>query len=707
MTWNKIGNIPSFISNESEQRDADGCNAAKYQSTVYKTKRKLIYTPIHNQIQQLQKLVHLLPISKSNPTRPTNPNTLMAGVSQAISISISISTTTPTPSSFHFHAHKPPLFPLPHPNLSISARRNRHSHCCRCTLNSDHPSLNWDWNRWCRHFSQIEQAENFASVLKFQLDDAIEKEDFQEAVKLKSALVEATSKDTVAEIMDQLKSAIDDERYHDASRLCKCSGSGLVGWWVGYSKASDDPFGRIIHISPGMGRFIGKTYSPRQLMTASTGTPIFEIYVVKNADDTYHMQVVYLQQAKGKLRRNPQSISVKGPSKPEVENASSVDVQEPEEKVERNDEKNSNTEGATEEGIKSVIHFLKEKIPGLKVRVMNVRVEEEAAENNDSIKQLMEEDSDKTGSSENHEEEVNNLDEPDEVTLERDGDATEEEKDLEMKLFIGGVVHNNEDTPVKDEFIRLPAEIKDMEKDSFVFHFANRNLDYGMREDKVPNIKVAALSAKGISELMPPEVLHAFWSSDKVSSKVARSMRDIVKHAVNQAQKKTRLSEDTYFSRITCSRGDSDPFDGLYVGAFGPYGMEIVQLRRKFGHWNEVDDENNTSDVGFFEYVEAVKLTGDFNVPAGQVTFRAKIGRGNRNINRGMYPDDLGVVASYKGQGKVADFGYRHTKWIDGELLQLNGRGMGPYIKGADLGFLYLVPEQSILVLFHRLKLPH
>ncbi|KAG5230143.1 protein EXECUTER [Salix suchowensis] len=597
-------------------------------------------------------------------------------------------------------------------SLNKTARKNSNSHCCYCyNSNNNSPSatsaLKWDWNRWNRHFSEIEQAESFASLLKFQLEDAIENEDFQEAAKLKIAIAEATSKDNVARIMSQLKNAIDEERYHDASRLCKYTGSGLVGWWVGYSSDSDDPFGRLVRITPGVGRFVGRSYTPRQLVNSSPGTPLFEIFVVKDAEEKYVMQVVCLQRPKGNSTNSTSSPSKSAQVRPtsEAENASVLDVQANDVKVERSEEKSINIEEATEEGIKSVINFLKDKIPGLKVKVMNVKATGEVMEDSDSVKQLMHEDGDKTGSSENSEDDDNNLEEiqPDEDALEGTKDSSDDGKDLDTKLFIGGVVHNNEDTPSKDEYVRLPAEIKNIEKDSFTLHFQG-GLDSGSKESKASKAKVATIAAKGVSELMPSDIAKAFWGADKVSSKVSRNVREIVKLAVSQAQKQSNLSEYTNFSRITTSNSSFDPFDGLYVGAFGPYGTEIVQLRRKYGHWNIGDDQS--SDVEFFEYVEAVKLTGDLNVPAGQVTFRARIGKESRNSNRGMYPDELGVVASYKGQGRIAEFGFKNPKWVDGELLELNGRGIGPYVKGADLGFLYVVPEQSFLVLFNRLKLP-
>lgn len=75
--------------------------------------------------------------------------------------------------------------------------------------------------------------------------------------------------------------------------------------------------------------------------------------------------------------------------------------------------------------------------------------------------------------------------------------------------------------PQKDEFVRLPDEIMDMERDSFLLHIPGQTLDEDGWNSKVSKIKVASVAAQGISELMPPDDAKAFWAADKVSPKVS------------------------------------------------------------------------------------------------------------------------------------------------------------------------------------------
>lgn len=61
---------------------------------------------------------------------------------------------------------------------------------------------------------------------------------------------------------------------------------------------------------------------------------------------------------------------------------------------------------------------------------------------------------------------------------------------------------------------------------------------------------------------------------------------------------------------------------GLYISADGLSSSEVIHLRRKVGQWQEDGGSKEPLNLEFYEYVEAVKLTGDPYVPAGQVTLK-------------------------------------------------------------------------------------
>ncbi|KAL6627569.1 hypothetical protein ACP70R_031295 [Stipagrostis hirtigluma subsp. patula] len=593
------------------------------------------------------------------------------------------------------------------PPASSAASPARRAACCFCSAASSASPSTWDWTRWSRHFDEVDQAESYASLLKFQLEEAVENEDFAEAAKLKRAILEATGNDAVAHVMSELKNAIEEQRYQDASRLTRLAGTSLVGWWVGYAKDTDDSIGRIVRISPGVGRFVAKSYSPRQLVTASSGTPLFEIFLVRDDNDTYTMKVVHLRPTKGTSSASSMSTITEDPAKLETESSSessaiSDSVTEEantdttlkgNEDVEEKEQDVASTKESSVEGLKSVLNFFKSRIPEFKVQVINVDVPEETELAASSSEEIVQDDVKSTSENSSEEpatEELQQEDVPEE-------DMDEENKSTEVKLFISGVVHNKEDAGAKS-YVRVPAEINNLEKDSFELYIPGKGSDQDLAETKAAKQKVADMAAKLASELMPSDVAKALWGTTKSSSKINKEVQELLRLTLSKAR--VKLTENTIFNRIITDTNSTDPFNGLYVGAFSPYGPEIVQLRRKFGHWNSTDD------VEFFEYVEAVKLTGDLSVTAGQVTFRAKIGKGKRLENRGAYPEEFGVIASYKGQGRIAQPGFKNPRWVDGELLVLNGKSTIPHLGGAELGFLYSVPEQSFLVLFDRLNLP-
>ncbi|GFH09390.1 DUF3506 domain-containing protein, partial [Haematococcus lacustris] len=153
-------------------------------------------------------------------------------------------------------------------------------------------------------------------------------------------------------------------------------------------------------------------------------------------------------------------------------------------------------------------------------------------------------------------------------------------------------------------------------------------------------------------------------SASSSSSSTATATRKAASSAAAVADAELAASGSSLvrYSRVALGDRNSrtDPFSGLFLGSFGPHGPELLQLQ---------------------------------------------VGRKHKLSARDVYPEELGAIARYKGEGKVAQKGYSQPAWVDGELLVF-GPGGSQLTGGAELGFVWIVPgERRYLILLSKLDL--
>ncbi|KAL7002977.1 executer 1 [Sarracenia purpurea var. burkii] len=569
---------------------------------------------------------------------------------------------------------------------------------------SDGGDEDWDWDRWGRHFHEVDEQERILSILKSQLAYAVHREDFKDASRLKVAIAAAATNDTVGRVMSHLNRAIQEERYQDAAFIRDYAGAGLVGWWAGISEDSNDPYGRIIRISAEHGRYVARSYSPRQLATATAGIPLFEIFLTVNKKGEFKQQAVYLRRM-GALQDfsvvSSNSLSPTGSLGPLDSTGDKTDLFAGTEDSEDRDDDSDIAQGLS--GFDNILHDM---IPGVKVKVLKVTAPGKVDKDLISkvIEQILEdEDEEKDSGLESVETEDEDKSESDqeENGIEMDaGDGIldgEERSEVAVKVVVGGLMQKSSNGAPKKKLIRVPARLEKMGRLSFSFSI-EKDENQQVRNGKV-RIPRSKNAKHGIDHVMFD--LAKFIGRGKIPMKMLKDIGELINFTLSQAQNRQLLFGSTTFNRIEIPTSP-DPLNGLYIGAHGLYSSEVIHLRHKFGQWKEDGGPKEPPNLEFYEYVEAVKLTGDPYVPAGQVAFRAKVGKRYQLPHKGIIPEEFGVIARYKGQGRLAEPGFHNARWVDGELVILDGK----YIKGGPVvGFVYWAPEYHFLVFFNRLRL--
>ncbi|EPS72739.1 hypothetical protein M569_02016, partial [Genlisea aurea] len=539
----------------------------------------------------------------------------------------------------------------------------------------------WNWERWMKHFVDVDEQERIISILKGQLEVAIDGEDYADAARIKLAIAAASTNDTVGRVLSHMEKFVGEELYRDAALLRDYGGAGLVGWWAGISDDPGDPYGCVIQISAEYGRYIARSYSPRQLATASGGSPLFELYLRETTNGDYQEQAVYLKRKEASGDPYDRSFHPSSSSR----NLDSRDLKDFTTTL--SEESSEDTEDSEDKGDDlSSDTILYDMIPGMKMKVLRVTAPEKVDEGIISkvIEQIIQDEEDEKDDDfdvlESGDESKNETSEEDDTDIELDssGDGITLEdgrNQIAVKVVVSDLLLRkiSDSGHATKDFIRVPALLEKKGRMSFTFNVEEHGNGHPSSVNPhLPKIKISKLRGQRSVDHVVVDLVKAIGKG-KIPMKVLRDVGDLVNLTLNQVRNYQPLGASTTFNRIYVS-SSADPLNGLYIGAHGMYTSEIIHMKRKFGQWKDDASKKTPSKLEFYEYVEAIKITGDAYVPAGQVAFRAKVGKGFQLPHKGIIPEEFGVIARYRGQGRLAEPGFRNPRWVDGELVVLDGK---------------------------------
>ncbi|KAL0042671.1 hypothetical protein WJX79_007465 [Trebouxia sp. C0005] len=602
------------------------------------------------------------------------------------------------------------------------------------------------WRAWKQHFDAMDHSAQQLSELDASLGQATAFERYQEAAELKKKLDDLNGTDVVEEVMESYHEALESEDYGTAARLRDEGATGLPGWWVADNK--EDPKGHLLRISTGFGRYVGYAYTPQDLAQAEglpldeaasmlhqfeevqqcpideVGTPVLELFLKKGDNGELQQQGTVLSippemlsQAQAKMvqitdlssdkvwvddngTENGPVINISVTVPVQFSKSSSARTSRPPTAQGLWSGKSSSSSPALDGPILAPFDGQSLSDSGEAVSVSGTRIEHE-----DGTIEFRVDDVQLASTSGSDEESSSRKDDGQEVPswetvvnnvlqvvqqlkhfAPKPGESKEDQAkhaDLMKKLN-----EAEKALTVKPEPTANPtpkAEMKSTKTQAELVDALRKAHANGQLEGVVP-VDADGNTVQEYMQQLAGSVLN------QAMPELMQQMGDrnpIMQAASGEGEAALKTMK---YRRLNTDFVSTDPFTGLYLAAFGSHGPEVLQLQR----------EPDAVDDGV-EWVTGTKLTGDSNVPAGEISFKAKIGRGSRLGTPDMYPPEMGVIARYRGSGCVAQSGFQQPSWVDGELLHFSGDGATT--RGAELGFVWTGNQNHFLVILKRIDL--